>query len=71
MARAQNYRVDTPSRTVWLSELLDFCFEDIVPDAAESLLAYANRYGPNPAPLTFRVRFTPYDWSVANSRHQR
>jgi len=70
-ARAQNYRVDMPSRTVWLSELLDFYPEDFVPDAAESLLAYANRYAPHPAPLTFRVRFTPYDWSIANSRDQR
>lgn len=70
-ARVENYRVDMPSRTVWLSELLDFYPEDFVPDAAESLLAYANRYAPHPAPLTFRVRFTPYDWSIANSRRER
>jgi len=59
------------SRTGWLCELLIFSPGDFVPDAAESLLAYANRCEPNPVPLSFRVRFMLYDWSVANSRHQR
>jgi hypothetical protein len=26
-----------------------------------SLLEYANRYAPQPAPIDFTVRFTPYD----------
>ncbi|HEU5294715.1 MAG TPA: DUF547 domain-containing protein [Burkholderiaceae bacterium] len=70
-ARAQNFRVDDAAVTVWLSELLDFYPEDFVPVPAASLLAYANRYAPRPAPLHYAVRFTPYDWTVANSRRAR
>lgn len=70
-AQAHNYRVDTAARTVWLSELLNVYPEDFVPQPAPSLLAYANRYAPQPAPLDFAVRFTPYDWTVANSRRLR
>ena len=70
-ARPENFSVDAEQRTVWLSELLDFYPEDFVPRPAVSLLAYANRYPPQPAPLDFSVRFTPYDWTVANSRRPR
>ena len=67
-ARLENFRIDVANRTVWLSELLDFYPEDFVPRPAASLLAYANRYAPQPAPPDFSVRFTPYDWTIANSR---
>lgn len=70
-ARSANFRVDTTTRTVWLSEILDFYPDDFVPLAAPSLLAYANRYAPAPAPADYLVRFTPYDWTVANSRRPR
>lgn len=70
-ARPENFRIDAATRTVWLSELLDFYPEDFVPRPAASLLAYANRYAPLPAPLDFTVRFTPYDWTIANSRRPR
>jgi hypothetical protein len=70
-ARPENFRIDTATRTVWLSELLNFYPEDFVPRPAASLLAYANRYAPQPAPDDFMVRFTPYDWTVANSRRPR
>ena len=70
-ARPENFRIDAASKTVWLSELLDFYPEDFVPGAAPSLLAYANRYVPAPAPADFAVRFTPYDWTIANSRRLR
>jgi hypothetical protein len=70
-ARPQNFRVDDAARTVWLSELLDFYRDDFVPMSASSLLEYANRYAPRPAPLAYAVRFTPYDWTVANSRRAR
>ena len=70
-ARPENFRIDTPSGTLWLSELLDFYPEDFVPRPAASLLQYANRYAPQPAPSTFEVRFTPYDWTIANSRRAR
>ena len=70
-ARPENFRVDVAEKTVWLSELLNFYPEDFVPRPAASLLDYANRYSPQRAPPDFKVRFTPYDWTVANSRRQR
>ena len=70
-ARPENFRVDAATRTVWLSELLNFYPEDFVPSVATSLLAYANRYGPQPAPLDYELLFTPYDWTIANSRRPR
>jgi hypothetical protein len=70
-ARPENFRVDADSRTVWLSELLNFYPEDFVPSPATSLLDYANRYAPQPAPQDYAVRFMPYDWTIANSRRPR
>ena len=67
-ARSENFRVDDAARTVWLSEILDFYTEDFVPAHGRSLIEYANRYASAPAPLDYGVRFTPYDWTVANSR---
>jgi hypothetical protein len=70
-ARSDNFRIDAASRTVWLSELLNFYPEDFVPQPAASLLAYANRFALQAAPLDYSVRFTPYDWTIANSRRPR
>ena len=70
-ARPENFRIDVTTRTVWLSELLNFYAEDFVPRPAASLLDYANLHAPQAAPLDFGVRFTPYDWTVANSRRRR
>ena len=70
-ARPENFRIDSASGTLWLSELLDFYTEDFVPRPAASLLHYANRYVTQPAPPTLEVRFTPYDWTIANSRRPR
>lgn len=67
-ARPENFRLDHAARTVWLSAILDFYTEDFVPQPAGSLTAYANRYAPEPAPLDFTVRFSPYDWTIASSR---
>ena len=69
-ARPENFRIDTPARTLWLSELLNFYPDDFVPRPAISLLDYANRYVPQPAPPDFSVRFMAYDWTVANSRRR-
>ena len=66
-ARPENYRVDASKRTLWISQLLEFYAEDFVPGAAPSLLAYANGYAPQPAPPDYELRFTPYDWTIANS----
>jgi Protein of unknown function, DUF547 len=70
-ARPQNFRADAAARTVWLSEILNFYPEDFVPDHGRNLIDYANRYAPTPVPIDWALRFTPYDWTVANSRRVR
>lgn len=70
-ARPENFRIDAAQRTVWLSELFSFYPEDFVPRPAASVVEYANRYAPQPAPLDFKLRYTPYDWTIANSRRAR
>ena len=70
-ASAENFRVDHAARTVWLSEILSFYPEDFVPAHGSNLIAFANRYAQRTAPLDYAVRFTPYDWTVANSRRAR
>ena len=67
-ARPENFRVDHTARTVWLSEILKFYTEDFVPEHGRNLIDYANRHVATPAPLDYGVRFTPYDWTVANRR---
>jgi len=67
-AEARNLRIDIPTRTLWLSAILDFYDSDFVPAHAVSLPAYANRYAPYPVPPDYRIRFAPYDWTIANSR---
>ena len=67
-AQPENFRVDAPARTVWLSEILKFFPEDFVPEHGRNLIDYANRFVSQPAPADWEVRFTPYDWTVANSR---
>ncbi len=67
-ARPENHRVDHAARTVWLSEILKFYTEDFVPAHGSNLIDYSNRFVAEPVPLDYQVRFTPYDWTVANSR---
>ena len=70
-ARPQNLRVDDATRTVWLNEILDFYPSDFVPVPAASLIDYVGRYASRPVPADYRVRFTPYDWTIANQRRAR
>jgi len=70
-AQPQNFRIDSATHTVWLSEILKFYTEDFVPVQGRNLIEFANRYSVHPAPLDYLVRFTPYDWTIANSRRQR
>jgi hypothetical protein len=67
-ARSENFRVDHAARTVWLSEILKFYAPDFVPTHGRNLIEYANRHVTMAAPLDYSVRFTPYDWTLANSR---
>ena len=67
-ADPRNMRADENSRSVYLSEILSFFPEDFVPMHAPNLIAYANRYAPVAADTSWFVRFTPYDWTIANWR---
>ena len=65
-ARPESLRIDDAAREVWLSELLNFYPEDFVPSHGTSLLDYVNRTLGLSLPLDYRVRFTPYDWTLAH-----
>jgi Protein of unknown function, DUF547 len=67
-ANPQNLRVDHNTRTVFLSEILNFFPEDFVPAAAPNLIAYVKRYSPMPLDESYRVDFIPYDWTIAHWR---
>jgi hypothetical protein len=70
-ARPENLRIDHTQRTVYFNEILKFYTEDFTPAAAPSLIAYAQRYSSQALPADYQVAFTPYDWTVANSRRRR
>lgn len=63
-SEARNLRVDDATKTVWLSEILDFYPDDFLAQAP-SLIAYANRYRTTSVPENYAVRFIPYDWTIA------
>ncbi len=63
-SESRNLRVDDAAKTVWMSEILDFFPEDFLAHAP-SLIAYVNRYLGKPVPADYKVRFTPYDWTIA------
>jgi hypothetical protein len=56
---------------VWLSKILNSYPEAFVPAHGRTLVDFANRSTPQLAPLDWSVRFTPYDWAVANSQRLR
>jgi hypothetical protein len=62
-ADPRNLQVDHAREQVLLSAILQFYTEDFLA-AAPSLLAYVNRYSPQPVPETYAVRFAPYDWTI-------
>ncbi len=65
-ANAQNLRADEASRTVYLTEIFSFFPEDFVPKHALNFIAYANRYAPQAFDVNWGIKFTPYDWTIAN-----
>ncbi len=67
-ANPRNMRIDGATQSVYLSEILSFFPEDFVPAHAPNLIAYANRYLPVAANVTWQVKFEPYDWTIANWR---
>jgi len=64
-ARPENLHVDDAAREVWVSEILDFYTEDFVPAHGVNLVDYVNRTLGRRIPLDYKVRFTPYDWTIA------
>ena len=70
-ARPVNLRVDDTRRTIWLSEILSFFTEDFVPAHASTLVGYVQPFAPMQLPADYRVEFTPYDWTIANSARLR
>jgi hypothetical protein len=67
-ARRENLRVDDAQRTVFFNEILKFYTEDFVPGHARTLIAYAQRYISAVIAADYQTAFTPYDWTIANSR---
>lgn len=70
-ARPENLRIDASSRTVFFNEILSFYREDFTPAHAPDLIAYVQRYSSKAIPPDYAVAFSPYDWTIANSRRAR
>jgi Protein of unknown function, DUF547 len=70
-AKPENLRIDHDRRTVFFNEILKFYTEDFTPAHAPSLIAYAQRYSAQSIPVDYKIAFTPYDWTVANSQRKR
>ena len=69
--RNENLRIDDAQRTVFFNEILKFYTEDFVPAHGINLIAYAQRYTGQKIPADYAIAFTPYDWTIANSRRSR
>jgi Protein of unknown function, DUF547 len=70
-ARPENLRVDDAQRKVFFNEILKFYTEDFTPAHAPNLIAYAQRYTGQKIPADYTTTFTPYDWTIANSKRRR
>jgi hypothetical protein len=74
-AAPANLRIDSVNRNVWLSEILKFYPDDFVPVPAKSLIDYARAFAPQTTSTEditdYTVLFTPYNWTIANSRRAR
>ena len=67
-SRIENLRIDDARRTVFFNEILKFYTEDFVPAHGNDLTAYAQRYTLQKIPADYAIAFTPYNWTIANSR---
>jgi Protein of unknown function, DUF547 len=66
-SESRNFRIDHASKTVYLSELLDFYTDDFITESTPTLSVYVNQYAPEKIPEDYAVEFISYDWTVANS----
>lgn len=67
-SRPQNLRIDAATGTVYFNQILKFYSEDFTPAHAPNLIAYAQKYVQQAIATDYAVAFTPYDWTIANSR---
>ncbi len=67
-ARPENLVIDHQKRTIAFNEILKFYTEDFTPSHAPNLIGYAQKYFNQVLPVTYDVIFTPYDWTIANSK---
>lgn len=61
---AYQVRPDPTARMVRVSQIFDFFAADFVPAKAPSIIAYINRWRPQPIPVDWSLRFFDYDWSI-------
>ena len=69
-AEPRNLTVDNDSKTVSLSEILDFYPDDFL-KKEPSLLAYASKYSDRPIPMSYETLFFSYDWRINDSSRIR
>ena len=62
-AEDRNLRIDPESKTITVSEILDFYEQDFTTQEG-SLTAFIDRYTEGPIPRDFEVGFFDYDWTV-------
>ena len=61
----RNLRVNHREGKTYTSAILNWFEEDFLAHAP-SLIAYINRYAPQPVPNDYPLEFIPYDWRVAH-----
>jgi len=59
----RNLALDHAARKVRVSSILEFYTSEFLA-RADSLVAYINRYVPEPIPVDYAVEFIPYDWTI-------
>src|SRR5258706_9298122 len=59
----RNVKLEPDSKTVRLSQILQFYTDDFL-KKAPSLIAYVNKYREDKIPEAWKVEFIPYDWQL-------
>ncbi len=59
----RNVKLEPDSKTVRLSQILQFYTDDFL-KKAPSLIAYVNKYRQEKIPEAWKVEFIPYDWQL-------
>ncbi len=59
----RNVKIVPQEKTVYLSQILDFFTDDFLAKKP-TLIEYVNQYSQKKIPLDYKVKFTPYNWTV-------